>query len=45
MRVGVVTAINGCEEDERAVYGKERPATSPYHQKNERIRVRDEEAF
>jgi hypothetical protein len=36
---------NGCEEGERAVTGANRDCPSPYHQKNQGVPLRDEEAF
>ena len=36
---------NGCEERERTIPGTGSAATSPYHQKNERVRLREEEAL
>jgi hypothetical protein len=40
---GSVAVDNGCEQDESAVPGKTQ--AGPYHQKKERGRLREEEAF
>jgi hypothetical protein len=44
-RHGSVAVDNGCEQEEKAVFGVDIGCASPYQRKKERVRLREEEAF